>query len=198
MAEHRRWSCDICHGEIEQAERQPVCLRLPGMEADRAILIDLCEGCADVEAASLVGKLSAMTTETPRLVVQAVMVGLGSGEPVWDVLKRAGKLVTVPEGGENGADQESGPETETVRAGGPPRDQQSQGSSGGAQSEGEAAAGAREAAEAVAVAEWPVCTRCKGLGEPDHGCPYAEEINDNHELQCNCCPGCQHECAMEI
>ena len=32
-----------------------------------------------------------------------------------------------------------------------------------------------------------------------HSCPYDEEINDNHDQEnCNCCPYCTYECAMDI
>ncbi len=42
------------------------------------------------------------------------------------------------------------------------------------------------------------CERCrKSPGEPDHECPYASEINDDHQ-PCNCCSDCSYECAMDI
>lgn len=44
----------------------------------------------------------------------------------------------------------------------------------------------------------PVCNGCGKDGQEDHGCPYREEINNNHEFQCNCCRNCRHECAMDI
>lgn len=32
-----------------------------------------------------------------------------------------------------------------------------------------------------------------------HGCPYAEEINDNYDPEyCQCCRQCTKECAEEI
>jgi hypothetical protein len=31
-----------------------------------------------------------------------------------------------------------------------------------------------------------------------HACPYQCEINDNYEDGCNCCPDCEHQCAMDI
>jgi len=34
--------------------------------------------------------------------------------------------------------------------------------------------------------------------ENEHTCPYAEEMNDDHESLCNCCRECTHECAMDI
>ena len=41
-------------------------------------------------------------------------------------------------------------------------------------------------------------TRCTAKGEPLHGCPYQEDVNDNYEFRCNCCDECRHECAMDI
>ena len=36
-------------------------------------------------------------------------------------------------------------------------------------------------------------------GEEPHSCPYAEEINDDHDPEyCNCCEECQQECHWEI
>lgn len=35
-------------------------------------------------------------------------------------------------------------------------------------------------------------------GQILHGCPYAEEINDDFKSRCNCCEACTHECAMDI
>lgn len=43
----------------------------------------------------------------------------------------------------------------------------------------------------------PVC-KCGETGEPDHSCPYAEEINDDSDSLCNCCQKCRHECAMDV
>ncbi len=31
-----------------------------------------------------------------------------------------------------------------------------------------------------------------------HGCPFAEEVHDNYEFQCTCCPLCTYECSMDI
>lgn len=46
---------------------------------------------------------------------------------------------------------------------------------------------------------------CREAGEnaneatPDkHTCPYAVEINDNHEAACECCQRCEQECADDI
>jgi len=38
----------------------------------------------------------------------------------------------------------------------------------------------------------------KGIGEDDHTCPFAEEINDDHESMCNCCNVCASGCADDI
>lgn len=50
----------------------------------------------------------------------------------------------------------------------------------------------------VKAGENNTCYRCGGApsAEP-HECPFASEIHGNCEL-CNCCDGCQHECAMDI
>lgn len=42
------------------------------------------------------------------------------------------------------------------------------------------------------------CQGCKGPGEPVHGCPYQEEINDNADYQCNCCDVCRQDCCDSI
>lgn len=43
------------------------------------------------------------------------------------------------------------------------------------------------------------CKRCdKRPATEMHTCPYQEEINDDHELHCDCCDECQHDCAMDI
>jgi hypothetical protein len=42
----------------------------------------------------------------------------------------------------------------------------------------------------------PGCT-CGEDREP-HPCPYSEEINDNHEDECTCCPVCTERCAEEV
>lgn len=31
-----------------------------------------------------------------------------------------------------------------------------------------------------------------------HTCPYAEDVNDDHESLCSCCAACEAECAMGI
>jgi hypothetical protein len=43
------------------------------------------------------------------------------------------------------------------------------------------------------------CSRCKtNDASDDHTCPYAEEINDDHESLCDCCADCENECCMDI
>ena len=41
---------------------------------------------------------------------------------------------------------------------------------------------------------------CKGANDATaaHTCPFAEEINDDHESLCNCCDECTQECAWDI
>lgn len=44
------------------------------------------------------------------------------------------------------------------------------------------------------------CQRCnvnEGTEEL-HPCPYAQEIHDDYETCCNCCPDCENECCMDI
>lgn len=42
-------------------------------------------------------------------------------------------------------------------------------------------------------------TGCTCPGDCDgHTCPYAEEIDDDHESLCTCCEECTHQCAMSI
>jgi hypothetical protein len=50
------------------------------------------------------------------------------------------------------------------------------------------------------------CT-CERRAAPKHGlvvvhephpCPYQEEINDDHEFRCDCCPACTQECRWDI
>jgi hypothetical protein len=42
------------------------------------------------------------------------------------------------------------------------------------------------------------CGRCSNIAEPDHGCPYAEDINGNYDFKCNCCRDCIQECCDDI
>ena len=39
---------------------------------------------------------------------------------------------------------------------------------------------------------------CDNLATTPHSCPYAGEIHDDYESECNCCDECTHECAMDI
>jgi len=39
------------------------------------------------------------------------------------------------------------------------------------------------------------CTCSEGWDE--HACPFAEDVHDTVVL-CECCPFCEHECAMDI
>lgn len=39
---------------------------------------------------------------------------------------------------------------------------------------------------------------CKCPSSELHGCPYAEEINEDHGFTCNCCEECTRECLMDI
>ena len=43
------------------------------------------------------------------------------------------------------------------------------------------------------------CT-CKEEEDVDsnHICPYAADINDDFDSQCNCCRYCTRQCAMDI
>ena len=42
------------------------------------------------------------------------------------------------------------------------------------------------------------CISCSQPAEPDHPCPYAEDIDGDSETLCNCCDSCQSECAADI
>lgn len=43
------------------------------------------------------------------------------------------------------------------------------------------------------------CQCCKlNPAEPIHSCPYAEDVNNDPDTRCNCCPACQHQCLMDI
>ena len=45
-------------------------------------------------------------------------------------------------------------------------------------------------------------TKCPNCGKNEasepHLCPYKEEIGDDHETLCTCCPDCEYDCAMDI
>jgi len=32
----------------------------------------------------------------------------------------------------------------------------------------------------------------------EHPCPYQEDINNNIEYVCSCCPHCEQQCRMDI
>jgi hypothetical protein len=40
------------------------------------------------------------------------------------------------------------------------------------------------------------CTNAKTLEL--HPCPFASEINEDHEPHCQCCSDCTHQCAMDV
>lgn len=40
--------------------------------------------------------------------------------------------------------------------------------------------------------------KCGGPGEPDHSCPYAEDVHGDTTKVCNCCDECRNECIMDI
>lgn len=43
------------------------------------------------------------------------------------------------------------------------------------------------------------CENCgKNPAEALHPCPFRADVNDDSETLCNCCPECEHECAMDI
>lgn len=39
---------------------------------------------------------------------------------------------------------------------------------------------------------------CKNAPVEEHTCPYAEDINGDHETLCTCCEDCTRECADDI
>lgn len=44
-----------------------------------------------------------------------------------------------------------------------------------------------------------LCPKCgRNLAAKPHTCPYEEDINDDHETKCNCCPECEQNCIDEI
>jgi len=44
--------------------------------------------------------------------------------------------------------------------------------------------------------------KCPSCGSNDatelHTCPYQQDVNDDDESLCTCCPDCQYECGMDI
>jgi hypothetical protein len=53
----------------------------------------------------------------------------------------------------------------------------------------------------TAVKEWDgsLCPSCgKNPAEEPHTCPYREDVHEDSEYQCTCCPYCTAECVMDI
>lgn len=50
------------------------------------------------------------------------------------------------------------------------------------------------------VREHELCSRCKqNPAEELHGCPYAEDVGNNHDQEyCDCCNKCRRECLADI
>lgn len=47
--------------------------------------------------------------------------------------------------------------------------------------------------------EYGLCEQChKNPASEPHTCPYAEEIANDSETECTCCPDCTRECAYDI
>jgi len=40
--------------------------------------------------------------------------------------------------------------------------------------------------------------RCGAVGEPEHSCPYDEDVNNDPNSICNCCKQCTEACADDI
>lgn len=44
-----------------------------------------------------------------------------------------------------------------------------------------------------------LCQKCEiNPSQELHTCPFKEEIYDDHEFLCDCCPECTYECRMDI
>jgi hypothetical protein len=42
-------------------------------------------------------------------------------------------------------------------------------------------------------------TECTcGSEHEEHTCPFSEELNDDYETMCKCCPYCRYQCAQDI
>ncbi|KKL16607.1 hypothetical protein LCGC14_2493840 [marine sediment metagenome] len=39
---------------------------------------------------------------------------------------------------------------------------------------------------------------CSNEAEPEHTCPFAEEVNGDYERMCECCAECTEACAESI
>jgi hypothetical protein len=42
------------------------------------------------------------------------------------------------------------------------------------------------------------CTCDEMDPDDEHPCPFAEDVNDDHENMCACCPYCEERCADDI
>ena len=42
------------------------------------------------------------------------------------------------------------------------------------------------------------CPRCNEKTGVVDTCPYDEDVYNNPESECECCPSCRYECAMDI
>lgn len=43
------------------------------------------------------------------------------------------------------------------------------------------------------------CSNCGAEWDGEkHTCPYAEDIHNDSDTMCDCCPSCEHNCAMDI
>lgn len=40
--------------------------------------------------------------------------------------------------------------------------------------------------------------KCGAPGEPEHPCPFSQDVYNDHERLCNCCPNCERRCAYDI
>ena len=41
------------------------------------------------------------------------------------------------------------------------------------------------------------CT-CDSDCYDEHPCPFEEDVNDNSDSTCNCCPYCTYQCGLDI
>lgn len=42
------------------------------------------------------------------------------------------------------------------------------------------------------------CCGKNAASDEKHTCPYAEDVNGDHETMCNCCDNCSAQCAADI
>ena len=40
--------------------------------------------------------------------------------------------------------------------------------------------------------------KCGAPGKPAHQCPYAADVGNNPDYQCNCCDKCRRNCAEDV